>query len=66
MLEAKREELRRLQKELAKVQGKIEQMRTIQPARMDKLKVWYRMIQMWEFVAWQEVNTDCLHTTDHR
>ncbi|CDH60337.1 protein [Lichtheimia corymbifera JMRC:FSU:9682] len=38
MLEAKREELRRLQKELAKVQGKIEQMRTIQPARMDKLK----------------------------
>ncbi|CDS09452.1 hypothetical protein LRAMOSA10812 [Lichtheimia ramosa] len=38
MLEAKREELRRLQKELAKVQGKIEQMRTIQPARMDQLK----------------------------
>lgn len=56
MLEAKREELRRLQKELAKVQGKIEQMRTIQPARMDQLKVWNE-IQVWDRAS-QGINAD--------
>ncbi|KAL1935363.1 hypothetical protein VTP01DRAFT_4503 [Rhizomucor pusillus] len=38
VLEAKKEEMRRLKQELEKVQAKIQQMRNSQPARMDKLK----------------------------
>ncbi|KAI8381299.1 uncharacterized protein BYT42DRAFT_613089 [Radiomyces spectabilis] len=38
LLESKREDLRRLRKELENVQEKIQKMRTVQPDRMEKLK----------------------------